>query len=136
MSEEAIKIPEISDGVLRELAETIKPLVRRAGELFYVEEHKLRKTSFTWLDPKEQASGLKEVARISTLHGYGYPGFFKPSVGEVLAQLPPEYLSEGVVAFETRGPDTPKEFYKTEETKAAFEAGFHTAETILYKKES
>lgn len=33
------------------------------------------------------------------LHGYGYYGLFKPSVGEVIRQIPKDLL-EKVVAFE------------------------------------
>ena len=33
------------------------------------------------------------------LHGYGYHGFFKPSVGKVIRQIPKDYLKK-VVAFE------------------------------------
>jgi hypothetical protein len=134
MSKEKITIPEISDSVLRELAEEMKPLRRKEGELFYVEAHNLRDTAFTWVDCADKAEGLEEVGRIPTLHVWGHYSLFKPSVGEVLAQLPVEYLGKGIVAFETRGPETAREFTRTAETKAAFDAGFHTAETILYRK--
>lgn len=33
------------------------------------------------------------------LHGYGYYGLFKPSVGEIIRQIPKDLL-EKVVAFE------------------------------------
>lgn len=136
MSKEKITIPEISDSVLRELAEEMKPLRRKGADLFYVEEHDLRQVAFTWVDCADKAEGLEEAGRITTIHVWGHYALFKPSVGEVLAQFPKEYLGKGIVAFETCGPETAREFTRTAETKAAFDAGFHTAETILYRKAS
>lgn len=68
------------------------------------------------------------LTEIRTLHTYGSPCFFKPSVAEVLAQIPDDML-EGVVAFETRGPSDVADMNRESE---ALNAGFHVARTRLY----
>ena len=57
--------------------------------------------AFTW-DPKPttRAAGLIKLDQIVTNHTYGYHGMFKPSIAEVLCQIPEKYLND-VVAFET-----------------------------------
>ncbi len=91
-------IPEISDERLHELHVRIKPVVRKSGDLFYIEDVDLRDIAFTW-NPKTttKSGGLKELARIQTYHTCGYYGFFKPSIAEVLAQIPQEHLDRCVV---------------------------------------
>lgn len=107
-------IPEIADTVLEALAMQMKPAVRFVkgeggrlithdeGELYWIKPVDLRRTAFTW-DPKptRRATGLVKLRDITTCHTYGYHGFFKPSIAEVIAQIPLEILPD-VVAFETR----------------------------------
>jgi hypothetical protein len=113
-----MEIPEISDEELNERYETIKPVLRFAevtfggrtthethndGDLYYIQDVDPRRTAFN-LDPKptEKAHGLTELDRVKTYHTSG--GFFhKPSVAEVLAQIPVCCI-EDVVAFETVDP--------------------------------
>ena len=71
---------------------------------------------------------MKEVARIRTLHTYAYYGFFKPSIAEVLAQIP-SHLVDSVIAFETKGPGDADDL---NDDRSALNAGFHAATTILY----
>lgn len=106
-------IPEIADTVLEALAGQMKPVVRFVkgeggrlithdeGELYWIKPVDLRQTAFTW-DPKptRRATGLVKLRDIITCHTYGYHGFFKPSIAEVIAQIPLEVLPD-VVAFET-----------------------------------
>ena len=105
------RIPKISDERLHELHARIKPVVRGAatkkgavrhggGDLYFIQDVDLRGIAFTW-DPvlTQPAEGLKELARIETYHTCGYYGFFKPSIAEVLAQIPSKYLDH-CVAYE------------------------------------
>lgn len=126
-------IPKITNAELSELAARIKPVVRdekRNNLPFYIEvDPDLRGTSYLW-DYKftEEAKDLFEFATIRTLHTYGYYGMFKPSVAEVLAQIPPEYRDR-VVAFEiTQRPVNSDDLFREQE---AVNQGFHVAVTAL-----
>jgi hypothetical protein len=129
-----LTIPEISDERLAELAKRIRPVVRsRSNALAYIEPCDLRRVSFIW-DAKitRKASKLVKHATIRTLHTYGYYGLFKPSIAEVLAQIP-EDLIEQTVAFEVIGPKDASDLNREQE---ALNAGFHVAVTHLYGKAS
>ena len=130
MSKE-FSIPKISDEELRSRAARIKALVRKEGKLYTIEQPKnLRQTAFLW-DPvfKERSGVVMELGRVRTLHSYGAPSLFKPSIAEVLAQIPPE-LAAKVKAFEVLGPDTADGMNGHWDE---LNAGFHVAETILYR---
>jgi len=127
-----IKIPKISDEKLEELSKRIRPAKEENGELFYYKSCDLRNESFSWAEKDCKAKGLKEFASLPTLHTYAYYGFFKPSVAEVLAQLPEDVLDK-VIAFKVIGPETASDLNKHKEE---LNAGFHVAETILYTREN
>ena len=81
-----------------------------------------RGVAFTW-DPKptERTPPMIELDKIYTDHSYGYVGFFKPSIAEVLAQIPEQYINQAA-AFETH--------YSGESGE------YHSAQTILYRLKS
>ena len=63
---------------------------------------KIYNQSYTFINNNEvygRTSSLKPIAKIITYHRCGYPMFVKPSVYEVLYQIPEE-LRDKVVAFE------------------------------------
>ncbi len=124
-------IPEISDEQVAELGRTIYPVVERDGKLYRIEPVDPRKVAFTWLPTiTDEAPRLEQVAVVSTLHEYAASVFFKPSIAEVLAQIPPEYLGR-IVAFKTNcNPDNINEW--PDEERIAMSQGFHTAKTTLY----
>jgi hypothetical protein len=99
------RMAALTDERLAELAARIVPVLRNDDEdepvLRYITVPDLRKVAFTW-SPKygEPAGGLVEMARIFTYHTYAASVFFKPTIAEVLAQIPDEHLDR-VVAFET-----------------------------------
>ncbi len=111
---------EITDGRLAELQQQMKPVIQRNGVLYYIKNVDPRRTAFTW-DPRlnKRAASLVKLTAIETIHGFGAPSFFKPSIAEVLAQIPDEFINR-VVAFETNH----KGFTEGN--------GFHTATTTLY----
>ena len=55
----------------------------------YIKPVDLFGIAYTW-DPKPagKAKDVKPLCDITTYHTYGYYGFFKPSIAEVLAQIP------------------------------------------------
>jgi hypothetical protein len=109
--------------------EHIFPVIPKGGKLFHIKPVDLHKTAFTW-DPKlrEEADGLRVLTTIRTLHGYGYHGFFKPSIAEVLVQIPDDLIAD-VVAFSTDGPNSADDF---NDDLLALDAGYHVATTTLY----
>jgi hypothetical protein len=128
-------IPPISNQVLKALAAQIKPIVRdqkRSNKLFYlnVDGLSLRGESFLWeLDFGDEAKDIKPLMQVRTYHTYGYYGMFKPSIAEVIAQIPVE-VRERVVGFEiTRRPETAADL---NENRAALNAGYHVAMATLY----
>jgi hypothetical protein len=102
----------------------------RTGEKYFIKDVDLRGVAYTWSpEPTKLASNLKTHADITTYHAYGYYGMFKPSIAEVLAQIPEEYVDK-IVAFEIiKSPETAKDFNYD---LAAFNAGYHVATTRLY----
>jgi len=127
-------IPKISDEELSRLSSRIKAVVNFPGKgKCYIEPVGLRDTAFTWSPkPAEKAKGLKPLRDIRTYHTWGYYGLFKPSIAEVIAQIPKELLDQ-VVAFEIiKHPETADDLNK--EPKA-LNAGYHVATTRLYSKE-
>lgn len=114
---------EITDERLAELQKKMRPVIRKDDVLFYIEEVDPRKIAFTWEPvPTKEATGLVALTTLETIHSYGAPVFFKPSIAEVLAQVPEEFVDQAV-AFETN------HVYFTEGS------GFHTATTTLYRHE-
>ena len=128
-----VYIPKVKQDEIKARAERIKPVVSFSGKPYYIKEVDLFNIAYTW-EPKQDvpAEGLKVVKTITTYHGYGYYGFFKPSIAEVLAQIPAELLDK-VVAFEiVNSPSTVEDLNKH---KVELDAGYHVAETALYVKE-
>ena len=127
-------IPEVPKKRIQKLAERIKPVVQFASKgKRYIKPVDLFGVAYTW-DPKaaNKAPGLKPLCDIITYHTYGYYGFFKPSIAEILAQIPAEHLDK-VVAFEIVGsPETADDLNEEHE---ALNAGYHVATTRLYVRE-
>ena len=124
-------IPPIDGERLAELVERIKPIVDfpRKGKC-YIKPVDPSKVAYTF-DPKptEPAGDLVTLDDITTYHGYGYYGIFKPSIAEVLAQIPTE-LIDRVVAFEII--DWPRDASDLNREREALDAGYHVATTRLY----
>ena len=101
-------IPDISKEAVTVLLERVTPLVRNnVGHLCIyspAEPCDPFQTSFTW-DRAAACGDLADVAKlrlleaVPTYHTCGYHACFKPSIAEVLAQLP-VHLQETVTAFE------------------------------------
>lgn len=116
----------ISDEKLEGLLQRIHPVHHFAdGKLWYIKPCHPRNVAFTW-DPRKlrEAAGLEELARIKTYHEYSSHVFFKPSLAEVLAQIPRRFI-DNVNAFEI-----PVGWNDPDPEPAG---GYHKITTILYR---
>lgn len=130
MSEES-RIPNKGEEFVNEWLARIKPVTKVNGVLYHCkcDAHPYNQ-AFTWMmTSTSEASDLEEVCKIPTLHLYGYYGFFKPSLAEVIQQIPVDLLYE-VDYFHCQGP-TLDEMAKNE---ALFNEGYQVAETTLYRR--
>ena len=112
---------------------------RRASKIYtiidgkIVDEPNYITTAYNW-EPRFKGpceENLEILKDISTLHSYGYYGLFKPSIAEVLAQIPDEIIDQ-VCAFEII--DSPKTADDLNKNIKILNAGFHVATTRLYAK--
>jgi hypothetical protein len=124
-------IPEISAAELDRRASRIKPVVMFLGMLHYIRPVDIKTASFLWSPVKGPlAEGLVFLREIRTFHSYAYYGFFKPTVAEVLAQLPDDSLLPFIAAFEiVRGPERAEDLNREAE---ALNNGYHVALTRIY----
>lgn len=126
-------LPKIQESYVLEHANRIKPLLYRDGKVSYCKSNCNHfNQSFPW-DAKvtKPATDLVEVARIWTLHPWSYYGFFKPTVAEVIVQIPPDLLSK-VDFFLVRGPEEAIDLAAAKQY--VFDKDVHVAQTILYKR--
>lgn len=149
------RIPEVPQKVIGELAKRIRPVIRFArvrqkirngkivevldpngklqrddrGSLYFIKPVNPFNIAFPW-DPKPdtRAPRLQELCKITTYHTWAYYGCFKPTIAEVLAQIPAEHLDK-TIAFSTQGPETAADLNRHIEIT---NEGYHVAETTLY----
>lgn len=134
-----VSIPEISKEELMARYKRIKPIVEIDGKKHFIRkytEEELTNNSYIWnadTDKREHVDMNLYYPMtewdFECIHGYGYPGFFKPSIAEVLAQIP-EMNVPFVDAFEIiEYPKTAADFSKN---KIVFDNGFHISKVRLY----
>ncbi len=125
-------IPEISKVELYRRAKYIKPIVSFNGVQHYIKDVDLENVSYIWDAKKEkEVTGLILLGQRITYHTFGYYLLFKPSIAEVLAQIPEEYLEE-VVAFEIVA--KPQDADDLNRYTDITNAGYHMAITHFYKR--
>jgi hypothetical protein len=130
MPKTKIKIPPITDERIKELLARIKPVITKDGIKRYIKLCHPRNEAYTWdAKPTDEAEGITPIIQIKTYHTFGYHGFFKPSLAEVLAQIPEEHI-ERCAAFEIV--ERPKRAEDLNEESEALNQGFHVATTQLY----
>ena len=128
------KVPEMSEQRLLELVERIKPVMTFKDEgCCYIKPVDPLSEAYMWdAEPAGRAVGLKALCDITTYHPYGYYGSFKPSVAQVILQIPPEHQDK-VVAFEiVKHPETADDLDPESEI---FNSGYLVATTRLYVRE-
>lgn len=121
-------IPKISKAEIARRRQQIRPVLRKGKKPFYVKGG----AGFTWNEKElqEEAIGLRAVRTIRTLHTWGHYSVFAPSFDEILAQIPEDLLEIVAAAEITWSPSTADDLNREKE---ALNAGFHVAETTLYK---
>ena len=135
---EELQIPIINDKRLKELYQLLKPIVTIDEMKYLLREYtlqELKNTSYIWnchedirniVDTKK----LEVVDDFLCLHTYGYYGLFKPSIAEILSQVP-ENVIEHANAFEIiEQPETREDIFKY---KNAVNNGFHLSKVRAYK---
>lgn len=137
-----VSIPKISDEEMMKRYKQIKPVITLNGKLHYFREYTLEELSdisYLWdyeEDVREEV-GKDELEVLEgrdfvCLHSWNCYDFFKPSVGEVLAQIK-EHDLPLVKAFEIiESPQTADDFHKDSFTSIAFDNGYHVSTVRLY----
>ena len=136
-----VSIPKISKEELMARYKRIKPIVEIDGKKHFLRkytEEEITKTSYLWNadGDKREPVDMNLYCPMTEwdfecIHKYGYYGFFKPSIAEVLAQIP-EMDVPFVNAFEIiEQPKTPEDFSKN---KIVFDNGFHISKVRLYTR--
>lgn len=147
-----IRIPTLKKDETNRRAEVHLPLKVRDGKALQVPKHNIKEFSYPFsLTFGGEIQPGKIVGSAFTLHEYGYAGVFKPSVYEVICQIPKD-LVDTPTWFIICGPQTAADFYRSMESedearvreimeapdddsvRKAFDAGFHTARTIFYER--
>ena len=131
------KIPKMKVEQIAKWYDEIKPIVKRNGVPVYLAKlsaDELIKSPYTRFNKDEDYADVVDYSKLSVLadvkmlHTYGYYKFFKPSIGEIIRQIPKELL-EKVVAFEMLG----GELATNSVFRAEFYAGFHVSIVRLYQ---
>lgn len=110
----------------------IEPIVEFKGEKSYIRHCDPRKVSYIWdAKPAGKADEMTPICKLVTYHSYGAPNLFKPSIAEVVAQIPESIISR-VIAFEMI--KSPQEAKDLNHENKALNKGYHVATVVLYGK--
>lgn len=125
-------LPKMKRKYVLDHAKRIKPLLYKNNVIFHCHtDCDYFCESYPWSsETTEPAKDLTELGRIWTLHNFGYYGLFKPSVAEVIMQIP-EDLIEQCDFFLVRGPNHVNDLNICR--KYTFDRCIHVAQTILFK---
>lgn len=137
-----VSIPKISDEEMKKRYEHIKPVITVNGKLHYLRSYslkELRGISYLWNgnedmreEVRENELKILEGRDFICLHSYGYYGFFKPTIGEVLSQIKEDDIPL-IKAFEIiESPQTYADFHKDSFTSIAFKNGYHVSTVRVY----
>lgn len=132
--ERKFEIPKMSNEEIACWYATIKPIVGHDTYLRGLSADELTGSAYTWLNKPSDYADKVDFSKLSVLedrkmlHGYGYYGYFKPSVGEVIRQIPKEHLKK-VVAFEI----IDGAIAMNSTFNAELNAGFHVSIVRLYQ---
>lgn len=109
-----IILPHLTDDELLDRYRKIKPIVSIDELYYYLKRYNvsmMRNEAYLWdiyKDIRRQVdmTGAETIAEFSCYHTYGYVGFFKPTIAEVLQQFPDDVLNEANAFYMTNSPET------------------------------
>ena len=135
-----LSIPQITDEELMRRYLKIKPIAEVSNGKYWLKNYsidEMRNKSYFWSlfdDRREPVGKILDSHGhhdFQCLHPFGYHGFFKPSVAEVLAQIPEDVLKRFTIdAFEII--DRPTSNGDLNMYRKAMEQGFHISVVRLY----
>lgn len=135
-----LSIPVISDEELMRRYSKIKPITDINGKKYWLRNYsidEMRNTSFFCTRVTDISISVGEALSNHThydfqcLHTFGYHGFFKPSVAEVLSQIPQNlYENYSIDAFEII--DMPTNINDLNKFWNETKQGFHFSVVRLY----
>lgn len=126
-----IKLELLDDESLKPLNDRIIPIIEKDGKKYTCQKKhslkQIREESYIWnsddFTKKVDVSKFRILTHVKMLHGHGYYSLFKPSIAEILSQIPKAYIKD-TVAFEII--DT----YPMSGDE--FDDGYHTSSVRLY----
>ena len=129
----------LKDDELKKRYAKTKPIIMIDGITYDMKEFSfsaLSDQSYIWdrdIDKRNivHKEDLEVVEDFICLHGYGYYGLFKPSIHEVLAQLPEKSIKEADYFEIIESPVTRDDVFKYEDV---LNAGYHATVVRTYKK--
>jgi len=127
-------VPQTTSADIKKLAKIFKPVKIKGDKAFLINCKDLE-NSFLWNaeeNLKPYKGDLFTLYKFHSVHSYGYQGMFKPSITEVLAQIPGIYHFLKEAYFETVGPEDANDLNMWIEH---IHAGVHVATTTLYTPE-
>ena len=115
-----IILPKITTKELIERYKKIKPIVQIEDIHYLLREFttdELKHCSYIWNQDKDKRNiinknQIETIGEFPCYHTYGYHGFFKPSIEEVLSQFPDELLKEANAFYLYHSPETCEDLNK------------------------
>ncbi len=108
-----IILPYLTDDELLARYKRIKPIVSIDEVYYYLKRYNvkmMRNVAYLWnvdddIRAKVDMTDAKTLAEFPCYHTYGYVGFFKPSIAEILQQFPDDVLDEANAFYMTHSPE-------------------------------
>ena len=135
---EKLVIPKIDDKTLAGFYRLLKPIVTIDEVKYLLKEfslEQLRDISYIWDRNEDKrdvvdSNKLEPVEDFLCLHTWGYYGLFKPSIAEILAQVPEKTICEANVFEIIEKPETRADVFRYPEV---VDNGFHLSKVRSYK---
>ncbi len=140
-TESKIILPYLTDDELLARYRRIKPIVSIDNVYYYLKRYNvnmMRTQAYLWnlskdIRAKVDMTDAKTIAEFPCYHTYGYVGFFKPSIAEVLQQFPDDVVDEANAFYMTSSPENA---YDLNMQKEIINAGCHqsTVKALVLKR--
>ena len=138
-----VSIPDISKFELLDRYERIKPIVEIGGKKYFLRDFRAKELiNHSYLANVDEDKGeLVDMSKFVALmdrdfeciHNFSYPALFKPTIAEVLAQIPQRDLKYAVAFEIIERPNAVEDFLKN---RIVFENGFHISKVRLYARKN